>query len=127
MTGTTATTPHPPAELDDTGHEPTAEPIPPEGVRNYSFTFPPSLMRRLRSAQWHTLQNPDGHQTVSGLVRAVVAEEVARLEDTYNGGLPFPEVEGRLPPGPGPAGAQRGAAIRAINRRKARQEADSGA
>ncbi|MGW5119195.1 hypothetical protein ACWEQ8_27685 [Streptomyces noursei] len=73
-------------------------------------------MARARSAQWHTNTRPDGYQTVSAMVRDLLAAEVARLEATYNEGQPFPRVEGRLPSGPGPEGAARGAQLRARNR-----------
>ncbi|WP_425585546.1 hypothetical protein [Streptomyces lunalinharesii] len=56
------------------------------------------------------------------MVRDLLAAEVERLEATYNAGRPFPLVEGRLPSGPGPEGAARGAQLRARNRKAQQTE-----
>ncbi|GAA0617346.1 ParB family protein [Streptomyces crystallinus] len=89
---------------------------PAEAVRSTSFSIPPSLVARVRSAQWHTQTQPDGHHNVSELVRRVLEAEAERLEQRYNHGLPFPLVQGRLRTGPSPEGAVRGARIRAQKR-----------
>ncbi|MFC9431483.1 hypothetical protein [Streptomyces sp. NPDC056987] len=88
-----------------------------EAVKSTSFSLPPSLIARLRSAQWHTQVQPDGYYNISELVRHVINNEVTRLERAYNGGQPFPAV-GRLSTGPSPRGAVRGAEIRALNRQR---------
>ncbi|MDF2260944.1 ParB family protein [Streptantibioticus ferralitis] len=88
--------------------------------QTYSMTEP--LIERLKSAVWHTIQKPDGYHNVSQLVRAAVDQEVTRLEAKYNHGRPFPKVTTRLPTGPSPEGAMRGAQIRARNRRRASEQ-----
>ncbi|MGW5679222.1 hypothetical protein ACWEV4_29780 [Streptomyces sp. NPDC003860] len=88
-----------------------------ESMKSASFSLPPSLIERVRAAQWHTQLQPDGHHNVSELVRTVLLGEVLRLEDRHNGGRPFPRVE-RLRSGPSPQGAMRGAQLRASRRRQ---------
>ncbi|WP_433860290.1 ParB family protein [Streptomyces kronopolitis] len=124
---TTATSPTPiplqhPAEETAPADSERAQDEQAERAKNYSFTLPPSLMARTRSAQWHTNSQPDGHQTVSAMVRTLIRAEVERLEKEYNRGRPWPPVEGRLPSGPGPEGAVRGAQIRARNRQRKEQQ-----
>ncbi|MFH8993124.1 hypothetical protein [Streptomyces sp. NPDC017940] len=80
--------------------------------------MPPSLIGRLRSAQHYTQLQEDGYHNMSELVRAAVEERVSYLEKTYNNGKPFPAVD-RLRTGPSPAGAVRGARVRARKRRDA--------
>ncbi|MEU8623062.1 hypothetical protein [Streptomyces sp. NPDC048623] len=86
-----------------------------EPMKSVSYSLPPSLIERVRAAQWHTQLKPDGHHNVSELVRRVLLAEVERLEREHNAGTPFPRVE-RLPTGPSPRGAVRGAQIRAARR-----------
>ncbi|MFI5752455.1 hypothetical protein ACIBBE_42915 [Streptomyces sp. NPDC051644] len=96
-----------PAEGEDPGAE---------EMRSRSFSLPPSLIDRLRSAQWHTQLERDGHANLSELARRAIDREVTRLERKYNAGSPFPAIKS-LPTGPSPQGAKRGAQIRARRRR----------
>ena len=86
-----------------------------EAMKSTSFSLPPSLVGRMRAAQWHTQLHKDGHRNLSEFVRAVIEKEVLRLERKHNGGEPFPAVE-KLPTGPSPEGARRGADLRALQR-----------
>ncbi|MEU6460173.1 hypothetical protein [Streptomyces sp. NPDC047065] len=99
----------------------TPAPGEPEQMKTSSYTLPPSLIARMRAAQWHTLQRPDGHRNLSEMVRILVDREVDRLERKYNDGKPFPAVT-RLPTGPSPDGAARGAELRALKRSHATQQ-----
>ena len=45
--------------------------------------------------------------SASALMERAAFAEVIRLEKLFNGGKPFPEVPGKLSPGPGTAGAAR--------------------
>lgn len=92
-------------------------------MRPISFTMPPSLIGRLRAAQHHTQLKSDGFHNMSELVRAAVDETVTYLEQTYNRGRPFPPVE-KLRTGPSPAGAVRGAQVRARKRRGSAQDVE---
>jgi hypothetical protein len=83
--------------------------------------MPESLYQRLRAAVWHTMQTPDGYYNLSQLVTEAVGAEVAYLETTYNRGRPFPAV-GKMPSGPSPLGAVRGARIRAARRAQAQAQ-----
>ncbi|MFF2902712.1 hypothetical protein [Streptomyces sp. NPDC057966] len=94
-----------------------------EEMKSRSFSLPPSLIARLRSAQWHTQLEADGHSNLSALARAAIDREVTRLEKRYNAGRPFPVIE-VLPTGPSPQGAQRGARIRAHRRRNQKDGAE---
>lgn len=113
--------------MSPTAAPPTApdvmSPLGGESMKSASFSLPPSLIERVRAAQWHTQLKPDGHHNVSELVRRVLLEEVERLESTYNRGRPFPRVE-KLRSGPSPRGAARGAQIRASNRRRNQADDD---
>ncbi|AWN32596.1 hypothetical protein [Streptomyces sp. NEAU-S7GS2] len=112
-----------PEDAAEPAHSELDQPEPePERAKNFSFSLPPSLVARTRSAQWHTNSRPDGHQTVSAMVRKLIDAEVERLEKKYNRGRSWPPVEGRLPSGPGPEGAVRGAQLRARNRRRKEQQ-----
>ncbi|UNZ22295.1 hypothetical protein [Streptomyces sp. 891-h] len=82
-----------------------------ERMKNRSFSFPDSLYHRSRAAMWHTRHLPAAPQTHSEYVRRLVELHTRELEETHNGGQPFPAVE-ELPTGPGPEGAARGAALR---------------
>ncbi|BBG20759.1 hypothetical protein RVR_P2101 (plasmid) [Actinacidiphila reveromycinica] len=95
-----------------------------ESVRTRSFSMPDSLYARLRAAVWHTMQRSDGYYNLSQLVCEAVDAEVSYLETRYNRGRPFPVV-GRLPSGPSPQGAVRGAQIRAERRAQARAVVDA--
>ncbi|MFD8386145.1 hypothetical protein ACFV2X_47895 [Streptomyces sp. NPDC059679] len=121
--------PRRPRKTGRKAHEPAAAEEPEqetkESVRGHTFSLPPSLVARLRAAQWHTQLKPDGYHNVSELVRAVLTNEVERLEATHNRGKPFPAV-GRLRTGPSPAGAMRGAELRRERREQREKEADNG-
>lgn len=91
------------------GHAATVEEPPIEAMKSASFSLPPSLIARVRAAQWHTQVRPDGHHNVSEMVRKTLIAEVERLEQKYNRGRPFAVVD-KLRTGPSPQGAKRGRA-----------------
>lgn len=68
-----------------------------------SFYLSRDLVDRARAAVHATGQQPDEAYNLSELVGRVLLAEVRRLEESYNGGLPFPHVDS-VPSGPGPAG-----------------------
>lgn len=71
-----------------------------------SFYLPRDLVERARAAVYATSDQPGEAFNLSELAGRVLAAEVRRLEEEYNGGDPFPPVAS-VPPGPGPAGVER--------------------
>ena len=64
-----------------------------------SFYQEAEQTKRLRGAVLHTMLT-EGHRNLSEFCEKAVMEKVARLEEQYNGGNPFPPVEAReLPQG----------------------------
>ncbi|MDI3390172.1 hypothetical protein QIS99_28860 [Streptomyces sp. B-S-A8] len=101
-------------------HEQPADPaLPVEAMKSASFSLPPSLLARMRAAQWRTQLRPDGHHNLSEMVRITLTAEVERLEAKYNRGRPFEKVE-KLRTGPSPQGAKRGGQLRSLQARQRR-------
>lgn len=71
----------------------------PDGVTGNRPALP-----RNRSCRTHSAHQVHFH--LSELAGRVLPAEVRRLEQSYNGGQPFPAVDS-VPPGPGPAGVER--------------------
>ena len=71
-----------------------------------SFYLSRELVDRARAAVHATSARPGEAYNLSELAGRVLEAEVRRLEQSYNGGRPFPPVD-TVPPGPGPAGVER--------------------
>ncbi len=71
-----------------------------------SFYLSRELVDRARAAVHATSRHPGEAYNLSEMARRVLLAEVRRLEQSYNGGQPFPAVDS-VPPGPGPAGVER--------------------
>lgn len=74
-----------------------------------SFHLSRQLLERARAAaHWAgKLPELDEPTNVSELVERALRGEVERLERTYNSGVPFPAVQGKLRTGPGASGVER--------------------
>ena len=71
-----------------------------------SFYLPRELVDRARAAVRATNRQPGEAYNVSQLACRGLEAEVRRLEQTYNGGMPFEPVD-HVPPGPSPEGVER--------------------
>lgn len=71
-----------------------------------SFYLSRELVDRARAAVHATSVHPGEAYNLSEMAGRVLLAEVRRLEQSYNGGEPFPAVDS-VPPGPGPAGVER--------------------
>lgn len=74
-----------------------------------SFHLSRQLLERARAAAHWAGKLPDLDEptNVSELVERALRGEVERLERTYNAGVPFPAVQGKLRTGPGASGVER--------------------
>ena len=84
-----------------------------------SFHLSRRLLERARAAAYWAGQSPDAGEptNVSELVERALRAEVERLERTYNGGLPFPAVVGKMRTGPGASGVERSRRAQRARRR----------
>jgi hypothetical protein len=73
----------------------------PDKKQYLSVNLTVGLISRIRAAVWHTMHQPGEAPTVSEWARNALLKDVLRLERKYNGGEPFPSMDGRpLPRGP---------------------------
>lgn len=86
--------PRPPAAAKATAAEPSGT----DGKKAYphkvSFYQDKTDTERLRGALLAT-QHQEGYRSMSAFIAAAVMAEVERLEATYNGGQPFPQVSAK--------------------------------
>jgi hypothetical protein len=91
---TTRAEPRQPAAAKATAAEPSGT----DGKKAYphkvSFYQDKSDTDRLRGALLAT-QHQEGYRSMSAFIAAAVMAEVERLETTYNGGQPFPQVSAK--------------------------------
>ncbi|MFF8188797.1 hypothetical protein ACF044_16205 [Microbacterium sp. NPDC016588] len=74
------------------------------GYRSFSYFIPTALHTRLKAAWWATRDEAEGAPSLAGLVEVAFAREACRLEETFNGGEPFPSSPARAQ-GVNPRGA----------------------
>jgi hypothetical protein len=131
---TKATPPAPPAEapaglfsllanvpLAGEGIDPSAK-----GPRSFHITDR-TLARARAAVHWlSAMGGVDAPDTVSELAERGLLHEVERLEATFNGGKPFPAVQGRMRPGPGASGSARVSDFQARRRRRGTETGGDG-
>lgn len=92
------------AEATPTANTPQATTVTkPKNPPKVSFYQDPADTARLRAAFAHT-HATEGYRSMSDMIDRAVMAEVARLENQYNGGRPWPPVSARNIPQGRPVG-----------------------